>query len=66
VVWDPGLIVWYVDGVEIHRFSGSEVASQEMYLLANLAVAAWVDPPDETTPFPSEMVVDYIRVWQRG
>lgn len=65
VAWDPGLVVWYVDGAEVHRHSGPEVASQEMYLLANLAVGGWVGPPDTSTPFPAEFEIDYVRVWQR-
>ena len=65
IAWDPGLIVWYVDGVEAHRYSGSEVAAQEMYLLANLAVGGWVGSPDSSTPLPAAFELDYVRVWQR-
>jgi hypothetical protein len=66
VTWDPGLIVWYVDGVEMHRFAGPRVASQEMYLLANLAVGGWVGAPDGSTPLPATLEIDYVRVWQRS
>jgi hypothetical protein len=65
VTWDPGLVVWYVDGVEVHRYSGPEVAAQEMYLLANLAVGGWVGAPDASTPLPADFEIDYVRVWQR-
>lgn len=66
VRWEPGVVAWYVDGVEVHRFEGSTVASQEMYLLANLAVGGWVGAPDGSTPLPASLVLDYIRVWQRS
>jgi serralysin len=35
-----------------------------MYLLANLAVGGnWPGSPDNTTPFPAEMKIDYIRAY---
>jgi beta-glucanase (GH16 family) len=64
VDWRPGVIVWYVDGVERHRVSDS-VTSKPMYILANLAVGgSWPVPPDSTTPFPSYYDIDYIRAYQ--
>ncbi len=65
VDWQPNEIVWYVDGVE--RFHVTEnVPSVPMYILANLAVGGdWPGNPDATTPFPSYMDIDYIRVYQK-
>lgn len=65
VEWTPKELIWYVDGVE--RFRSEEQIPQEpMYLLANLAVGGdWPGNPDETTPFPGFMDVDYIRVYER-
>jgi hypothetical protein len=65
ITWDPGLVVWYVDGFEVHRYQGPEVVTQEMYLLANLSIGGWVGSPDVSTPLPAEFEIDYIRVWQR-
>ncbi len=40
---------------------------QDFHFLLNVAVGgAWPGPPDETTVFPQEMVVDYVRVYQRS
>jgi beta-glucanase (GH16 family) len=66
VDWEPSAIVWYVDGVERWRFTDAAVIPHEpMYLLANLAVGGdWPGAPDASTSFPSELDVDYIRVWQ--
>ena len=64
--WRPGLLIWYVDGRESFRFSGPGVTSKEMYVLLNLAVGGyWPGDPDQATPFPSSMVIDYIRVYER-
>jgi beta-glucanase (GH16 family) len=66
VDWEPGTIVWYVDGVERARTSKG-VPDEPMYLIANLAVGGdWPGNPDATTTFPAVMEIDYIRVYQRA
>ena len=65
VEWSEGLIVYFVDDVEVHRISGPQVSSEQMYLIANLAVGGiFPGPADETTEFPANYEIDYIRVWQ--
>jgi beta-glucanase (GH16 family) len=62
--WGPESIVWYVDGVERYR-SVRNIPTEEMYVLVNLAVGGEAPgDPDATTPFPSRMEVDYVRVWE--
>ena len=68
VAWDPKEIVWYVDGVETRRITDQEytIPNQAMYVLANVAVGGnWPGSPDNTTPFPAEYELDYIRVYQK-
>lgn len=64
VEWEPEEIRWYVDGVLRHR-SSEEVPQVPMFLLVNLAVGGWAEEPDESTPFPADLEVDFVRVWQR-
>lgn len=65
VDWEPGLIIWYVDGVERARTSKG-VPDEPMYMVANLAVGGdWPGRPDQTTVFPGYMDIDYIRVYQK-
>lgn len=66
--WSPDAIVWYLDGEEQWRYTDPATISDEpMYLLMNLAVGGdWAGPPDETSIFPANFLIDYIRVWQRG
>lgn len=66
--WEPDKIVWYVDGVvRFWTTDTSKIPTQPMYVLANLAVGGnWVGAPNEATAFPSEMEIDYIRVFQKG
>ena len=40
--------------------------SQPFFLLLNLAVGGdWPGNPDATTQFPQQMLVDYVRVYQK-
>jgi beta-glucanase (GH16 family) len=65
--WQPGLLVWYIDGVERYRVT-QHVPKDPMYLIANLTVGgpdSWSGPPNRYTEFPGELVIDSIRVYQR-
>ena len=68
VEWQPDYIAWFVDGVERARTTGSHLVVHEaMYPILNLAVGGRGLPtPDESTPFPATMEVDYLRVWQNA
>ncbi|UVF18413.1 glycoside hydrolase family 16 protein [Microvirga terrae] len=66
VDWQPGKLIWYVDGKETYRFSSPSVSAKPMYLLLNLAIGGhWPGDPDAATPFPSTMEVDYVKVYRR-
>ena len=76
--WEPGELRWYVDG-ELYQtqnkwyskgknnaanFAYPAPFDQDFYLVMNLAVGGWFDGEvDETTKFPSQMEVDYVRVY---
>jgi len=67
VEWLPGQLIFYVDGIEEHRVIDSKVSQQEMYILANTALGGWwPGSPDETTNFPAEYKIDYIRAYQKA
>ena len=66
VQWEPGRITWFVDGQATNTYSSGNVSSEEMYLLVNLALGGWwPGDPDDSTPFPARMTIDYIRAYQR-
>jgi len=64
VHWEPGRLTWYVDGVP--RKTVDRAPALDMYLIANLAIANGdrAPAPSSSTPFPSALKIDYIRVWQ--
>ncbi|NLM49079.1 MAG: glycoside hydrolase family 16 protein [Epulopiscium sp.] len=80
IEWEPGEIRWYIDGNLYHKESEwySKAAdktnayhypapfNQDFFLILNISVGGgWPGNPDETTVFPQQMVVDYVRVYQK-
>jgi len=72
VEWRPGRIDWLLDGEVFHTVTPAELPAgakwvfddSPFYLLLNLAVGGlWPKYPDETTQFPQEYRVDYVRVY---
>lgn len=69
VSWEPNAIKWYVDGIERRSaFVDTQyISAQDMFLILNLQIGgSWPGDPDSSTPFPSYMDIDYVRVWQAG
>ncbi|MDH2427183.1 discoidin domain-containing protein [Sphaerisporangium sp. TRM90804] len=71
--WDSRGIVYTLDGRtvftlskdEVERTRGPWVFDHPFYLILNLAVGGdWPGPPDASTGFPKQMLVDYVRVYQ--
>jgi len=67
VLWEPQLVIWYIDGVEIKRLSGPQVSRQGMNIVTYLvAGSAWAPTPDANGNFPIQFEIDYIRAYQRS
>jgi len=74
-IWSPNMVQFYVDDPANIFFvrTASDVPSgltwdfnAPFFLLLNLAVGgtgSWPGPPDNTTPNPALMVVDYVHVY---
>ena len=73
VEWAPGEIRWLVDGREYRRTTPADLPAgatwsfdHPFFMLLNVAVGgAWPGDPDASTAFPQQMLVDYVRVYQR-
>lgn len=60
-----GRTVFSLDKDEVERTRGPWIFDHPHYMILNLAVGGdWPGPTDATTPFPSRMLVDYVRVYQ--
>ena len=80
VDWEPGKIVWYIDGIKFHEESDWFSAKsgqgtvaypapfdQPFYMILNLAVGgSWVGYPDESTTYDDQQfAIDYVKVYQK-
>lgn len=70
--WSPTRISWYVDGRLVFQCTSKTTSwlkstfDKPFYLRLNLAVGGdWPGDPTAATQFPSSLVVDYVRVYQR-
>jgi beta-glucanase (GH16 family) len=77
MIWKPGSVSYYVDDplkpyatftpASLNALSGANWpfdGGQSNFILLNLAIGgSWPGPPDNNTPFPSEMLVDYVRIY---
>ncbi len=76
MIWSKGIVAYYVDNPSqpyvtytpssISGFSGSvwPFDSGPSFIILNLAVGGdWPGSPDANTPFPSQMLVDYVRIY---
>ncbi len=71
VEWSADRIAFYVDGnLYETQTSGTagwvfNVTNNPFFIILNAAVGGdWPGPPDATTQFPQDMLVDYVRVYQ--
>ena len=71
IEWDKEKIVWLVDG---KKYCDVDISAQKydefrekFYILLNIAVGGkHAGRPDDSTPFPQYMYVDWVRVYQRN
>ncbi len=77
MIWQPGSIQYYIDNptniyatytpASLNSLSGAVWpfdSGNAMFFIVNLAVGgSWPGNPNGTTPFPSQTLVDYVRVY---
>jgi beta-glucanase (GH16 family) len=70
IEWTPTSITWLLDGAPYATKTKAQTPSwvydHPFFMLLNLAVGGEMPgPPNASTAFPSRMLVDYVRVYQR-
>jgi beta-glucanase (GH16 family) len=72
--WTPTALTFSIDGTQYFKVTASQVKrvggwefDQPFYLLLDVAVGgSFPGPPSAATPWPQQMIVSYVRVYQRG
>jgi beta-glucanase (GH16 family) len=65
--WTPQSLTWTLDGQPVVSTTNVAATNQHrMFLLITFALGgSWPGPPNGTTPWPSEMQIDYVKVMQQ-
>ena len=64
--WDSASISFFVDDTKYFTAYVSKPFDQRFHFILNVAVGGnWPGSPDYTTAFPQQMVIDYVRVFQK-
>jgi beta-glucanase (GH16 family) len=74
IEWEPNVVRFYVDGRQYETRTPTDlpagaswVFDHPFFIILNVAVGGgWPGNPDNTTVFPQEMLVDYVRVYKRS
>ena len=74
IEWEPNVVRFYLDNVLYQTRTPDDVPDgskwafdHPFYMILNVAVGGnWGGNPDSTTVFPQQMIVDYVRVYQRN
>ena len=70
VEWGENYVDFFVDNYLFKRLTPSDVAGEWVYnksffMILNVAVGGgFVSPPNDNTPFPQSLTVDYVRVYK--
>lgn len=71
IEWGPDYIDYYVNDILYNTITPEDANgewvfnSNTFYIILNIAVGGtFVGPPNNSTPFPQDMIVDYVRVYK--
>ncbi|MGA2491115.1 MAG: glycoside hydrolase family 16 protein [Anaerolineales bacterium] len=73
IEWAPNEIRWSLDAQEVFKVTPEQIPAgmqwvfdHPFFIILNLAVGGgWPGFPDDTTVFPQQLLVDYVRVYQK-
>lgn len=71
LIWDETTMKWFVNDIQFYVIDITPTHMtefhQNFFFIFNVAVGGnWPGSPDETTVFPQQMKVDYIRIFQKN
>lgn len=65
ILWEPGLIIWYLNGEPVARWESVSVPSAPIYLKLCAQIGGWGGYRVDDDQLPYDFLVDYVKVWQR-
>ena len=59
--WQEGLLIWFIDDIEVERWSNPRIANIPMHMIISTEMGGWAT--DDFGELPDHTYVDYVRVW---
>ena len=64
LLWEPGKLTWYTDGIKKAEFASTRIGSVPAYLILNVQMGGWATRDVDEAKLPDYMEIDYVRAWQ--
>jgi beta-glucanase (GH16 family) len=65
LLWTPGSVVYYGNGVPVLRWDHERISNVPSYPILYLVTGGWDNSAVDDSQLPADFVVDYVRIWQR-
>lgn len=65
MLWTPGLVVQYDNGVETARWESPRISQVQSYMILDHVTGGWETEGMDDSKLPADLVVSYVRAWQR-
>jgi len=65
LLWTPGLAVYYCNGRELLRWENPRISDVPSDLMFTLVSGGWDNDAIDDSRLPADLIVDYVRIWQR-
>lgn len=69
MLWEPGKVTWYCDGIKKAEWADERVGAIPAYFILSHQLGGWGISEDQKKPaadqLPATVEVDYVRAWQR-
>ena len=64
LLWEPGKLTWYVDGVKKAEFANDRVSKVPGYIILCTQMGGWASHDVDMDKINEPFRIDYVRVWQ--
>lgn len=65
MLWTPGSVVFYTNGKETGRWDSPRISDVQSYVIFDHVMGGWEKVEIDDSQLPQDLVIDYVRVWQR-
>jgi beta-glucanase (GH16 family) len=65
LLWTPGSLAYYCNGKEILHYESDRISNVPEDMMYTMPSGGWDALPLDDAKLPDDLVIDYVRVWQR-